>query len=100
MKRETRKIMKVSKMHFEMVARVLRERREFLTDDLNIAESAQRAELNLVALAFASEFKRENPRFDRERFLKACGFGDDYAESACEICGNRHPLRNACVGEF
>ena len=26
-----------------------------------------------VALNFASEFQKENPRFDIEKFIKACG---------------------------
>jgi len=32
-----------------------------------------------VALSLADQFRRENPRFDRVRFLKACGLTADDA---------------------
>ena len=64
--------MTASKQHFEMVARVLRRQ------DYNTVESAnpvdqQHAMLRDIAVAFAAEFAASNPRFDRARFLKACG---------------------------
>lgn len=30
--------------------------------------------IRLVAIDIASTFAADNPRFDRERFMKACGF--------------------------
>lgn len=31
--------------------------------------------LRELALELSREFKADNPRFDKEKFLKACGFG-------------------------
>ena len=50
----------MTKKHFVMVAHVVS----------NIDDIDTRRE---VALNFASEFQKENPRFDIERFVKACG---------------------------
>jgi hypothetical protein len=51
----------VTKSTFELVARIIRTTE---TDDTTRAAMAQ---------AFASDFARLNPRFDRDRFLVACG---------------------------
>jgi hypothetical protein len=50
----------MTKKHFVMVAQVVS-----AIDDINIRRE--------TALNFASEFQKENPRFDIERFIKACG---------------------------
>ena len=50
----------MTKKHFQMVAQVVSA----------IDNGDTRSE---VALNFASEFQKENPRFDINRFLKACG---------------------------
>ena len=50
----------MTKKHFVMIAQVVSA----------IDDSDMRSE---VALNFASEFQKENPRFDISRFLKACG---------------------------
>ena len=50
----------MTKKHFVMVAQVVS-----AIDCINTRRE--------VALNFASEFQKENPRFDIERFVKACG---------------------------
>lgn len=55
----------MTKKHFELVARVIKSMPSFAP-----TLRAQRAS---CANAFADEFERENPRFDRARFLAACG---------------------------
>ncbi len=50
----------MTRKHFKMVAQVVSA----------IDNSDTRSE---VALNFASEFQKENPRFDIQKFLKACG---------------------------
>lgn len=50
----------MTKKHFVMVAQVVS-----AIDDMDIRRE--------TALNFASEFQKENPRFDIERFVKACG---------------------------
>lgn len=50
----------MTRKHFKMVAQVVS-----AIDDLGIRKE--------TALNFASEFQKENPRFDIERFIKACG---------------------------
>ena len=51
---------KMTRKHFKMVAQVVS-----AIDDMDIRKE--------TALNFASEFQKENPRFDIERFIKACG---------------------------
>jgi hypothetical protein len=60
---------------FEMVAKVLRERIED-AQDIHTAEASMYPRIACVteiARHFANEFTASNPRFDRARFLKACG---------------------------
>lgn len=49
----------MTKKHFQMVANVIS-----AIDDINTRRE--------TALNFASEFQKENPRFDIQRFIKAC----------------------------
>lgn len=59
--------MSISKKHFEEIAAELRAAREL---DSN---PAARQAVERVAEGLAKIFAGENPRFDRARFLKACG---------------------------
>lgn len=65
--------MKASKMHFEMVARVIREASQRITKNDTLIASHQTEMVRTIARDFADEFRASNPRFDRERFLSACG---------------------------
>jgi hypothetical protein len=51
----------MSRKHYRAIATVIRDSRMDALDK------------RLVAEALAAEFKQENPRFCRERFLTACG---------------------------
>ena len=54
-------------------------RKDFITvaQILNAANLPDVPEINqqtrILALSFCDVFQRDNPRFDRARFLKACG---------------------------
>ena len=50
----------MTKKHFVMIANVVS-----AIDDVDTRKE--------VALNFASEFQKDNPRFDIVRFIKACG---------------------------
>jgi hypothetical protein len=58
--------MKMSKAHFELIARVLARHAGPLYTEGHFT-------LRVMARDFADELARTNPAFDRERFLKACG---------------------------
>lgn len=60
--------MSMSKKHYETIARVLRVHRESATL-LPLAEEV----IDDVARDLATGFYSDNPAFDRERFLIACG---------------------------
>jgi hypothetical protein len=60
----------MSRQHFELIARVLRETPRFRGEPFGEAVAEYRDDL---ARAFAAELRATNPRFDRERFLRACG---------------------------
>lgn len=55
----------MQKRHFELIAGVLRNYRAGNCIDFAIDEIAER---------FADQLQKENPRFDRPRFLDACGW--------------------------
>lgn len=59
--------MSVSKKHFEAIAAELRAAIEL------DSKAAARQSVERVAEGLSNIFARENPRFDRARFLKACG---------------------------
>lgn len=63
----------MSKRHFEAVARVLRDALEHE----QFADSRAGARVaESIARELADVFADENPRFDRARFLRACGVED------------------------
>lgn len=51
----------MTRQHFELIARVLREAPVDIVG------------WHILVQRFADELAAENPRFDRERFLRACG---------------------------
>jgi hypothetical protein len=57
----------MTKKHFEAIARIVDFRR-------SMDAPTDGAFFNLVS-DLADYFKSENPRFDRARFLEACGYG-------------------------
>ena len=70
--------MTVSKSHFEQTARIIKNARESNSgqyDDPTAAlnDPAFNKPYRDMAEFFAHEYKRDNPRFDRERFMRACG---------------------------
>jgi hypothetical protein len=58
----------MTKRHFEAIAKILKDARGDA-----IANSEAPYQVSDVALAMADYFGEENPRFDRARFLTACG---------------------------
>lgn len=61
----------MTKKHFEMVAKVLKNAND---------NGADTATLTNLTAAFAAEFVKDNPRFDTVRFFKAVGFTETVAE--------------------
>lgn len=57
-------------LHFEMVARILRGRRNYHAEVGNALHAEMCVEL---ACIFADEFAAKVPGFDRHKFLTACG---------------------------
>lgn len=61
----------MTKTHFEAIAALIKaEQSQPMYDELPMCRSAVRD----VALRLAFQFNLENPRFDKARFLDACGF--------------------------
>lgn len=54
---------------YQMAAESIRTEVQFASDDSRYA-------LTRVARNLANEFISDNPKFDRERFMDACGLGD------------------------
>ena len=60
-----------TKKHFEKIAEIIKKipvKLEIECEDIPIAEKTR----NLIANDLADWFQSENPKFNRERFLKAC----------------------------
>jgi hypothetical protein len=70
--------MALSKKHFEQAAQVIRTQLSIAADQ-RLAEDSYGAEVTTknarrVMNDLASIFEDDNPRFDRARFVAACGF--------------------------
>lgn len=60
----------MTRQDYELIARVIRDSLEH-----NACGQDQREMCETVAHNFASRLATTNPRFDRARFLRACGVG-------------------------
>ena len=54
----------MTRKDYKLIAEILRDSLDAIIDDLA---------LEALASNFADELAKDNPRFNRERFLKACG---------------------------
>ena len=59
----------MTKKHFELIAVVIKDRKE-----RGNGRGERKEVLEALANDFANRLQAENERFDKERFLKACGF--------------------------
>ena len=59
--------MTVTKKHFEAIAEIMKTRLD------NITDIAMQYGIEMVSDDLANYFEKQNPQFDRIRFLKACG---------------------------
>lgn len=68
--------MALSKKHFERIASEINDElnRISATDAPSQSRAWARKALHSVAINLCSFFREENPAFDGQRFLKACGF--------------------------
>jgi hypothetical protein len=71
--------MTATKQHFEMIARVIERERSQVKNGYMPRAAQKHALLTLTHTAhhFADELAQTNPRFDRQRFLRACGVEAD-----------------------
>jgi len=65
----------MTRKHYCAIAEAIAETRRYVIDfyDENKSIPPATRALDLTAQRLASEFKSDNPRFDRSRFLRACG---------------------------
>lgn len=65
--------------HYEFVAKVLYDACQECSDEYTPPKQEQDFfdQTHFIAAKFAEQFGNDNPNFKRERFMKACGFGDD-----------------------
>jgi hypothetical protein len=70
----------MSRKHFEMVAAEIKDQVEALEyrELSGPARKASLVTLTLTAKRLATVFRTENPLFDRQRFLEACGVGREH----------------------
>jgi hypothetical protein len=64
--------MSLSKRHFEELAKDIR---TLTNSDMRFQEQRNEA-FSLFIDGLCYYFRQENPRFDRDKFIKACGFID------------------------
>lgn len=67
----------MSKKDYVMLAGVVKARHDEIVNPVSIFDAANLTahldELQKIAESMADIFSQDNPRFDRSRFLKACG---------------------------
>lgn len=71
--------MALSRKHFVRSAEIIRGQRNKtlpITDDLDMTRRIIDETTANLARGFACWFAEENPHFDRDRFLTACGLGE------------------------
>ena len=69
--------MSMSKKDYEMIADLLRSELEQIEQcQEGSYKDGQKFEATLIANRLSYALKAANPRFDRARFLKACGIGE------------------------
>lgn len=62
----------MTKKHYVMIAASIAAERKDRTDG-SICQGSQLSTLKALALTLAHQFEQDNPRFDTETFLDACG---------------------------
>jgi hypothetical protein len=65
--------MAMSRKDYEKVAAILREENDFAGDGRDLASRTARAVVATVTVKMADMFAEDNPRFNRAKFLEACG---------------------------
>ena len=64
----------MTKKHYELIASNIREVYEYQKDnDGRGSKAIKQGAIRVVADSLADSFAFDNPRFNRERFLTACG---------------------------
>jgi hypothetical protein len=58
----------LTRQHFELIAATI------ASEKVKPMTDAERVRLQNLACRFADQFEANNPRFNRERFINACGF--------------------------
>lgn len=60
----------MTRKDFEAIAKVIHDH----ADRVGVFQEEVEDEVELMAVNMATYLYRTNPRFDRERFMRACGF--------------------------
>jgi hypothetical protein len=63
----------LTKKYYEMIASNLLDARASVTSRDEIMTAERLTAVETVAYLLASDFERDNPKFDRARFFRACG---------------------------
>lgn len=64
----------MTRKDYELIAAAIKEAKPLLPPVADYAETTRQLGWQTTAHAVAEALARDNPRFDRERFLAACGF--------------------------
>lgn len=59
----------LTRKHYEAIAEILSEHK----DDSQYSTVIDERRVESISLSLADYFEKDNPRFDRDRFLEACG---------------------------
>ena len=85
----------MTRKDFQLIADVVKQLRTFEAHDVEMSEDVARAvRLSSVADALASALATTNPRFDRDRFLTACGIGATQTTTAGSLTAARKAIHN------
>src|SRR6266404_4600938 len=65
----------MTRKHFQQIANAMQSLRKFEVNDAELSEDVRVVRYSSVVDALAKVLAESNPKFDRDRFLDACGIG-------------------------
>ncbi len=65
----------MTRKHFQQIANAMQSLRKFEVNDAELSEDVRVVRYSSVVDGLAKVLAESNPRFDRNRFLDACGIG-------------------------
>lgn len=74
----------MTRKDYELIAKEIW-RAGYVKDNNKVRQQAKESMRRLIAIGLAVELEEDNPRFDQNKFLKACGLDPLYVNNKNEV---------------